>query len=89
MVKLDIRTKLFLFALGANIVQRDDDLHETRKCDVYVFDDYNDYVNYFKGYFGSCLDEELINKAIFTTSKNGQVIALKGLCEHIIASLCD
>ena len=81
LAKLDFKTRIFLHITKANIVR-----HVTKINDVYVFDGYDDFANYFKMHTGNYLDKDLIDKTIYTTGKNGQVIAFKGLCEEIIAS---
>ena len=89
MNKLDLKTKLFLYITRANnlgVPNFDDskiEINEEQPHDVYMFDSYEDYINYFKMYLKN-VDEELIQKAIYTTGKKGQIIALKGLCERII-----
>ena len=89
MNKLDLKTKLFLYITRANNLGVPNfdtskiEINEEQLHDVYVFDRYEDYVNYFKMYLKN-VDEELIQKAIYTTGKKGQVVALKGLCERII-----
>ena len=97
LARLDLKTRLFLFATGAKIVRCDADLYDTNlhdvdsrdanTRDVYVFEDYDDYMNYFRVHIGDCLDEDLIKKAIYTTGKRGQIVAFKGLCEYIVAAL--
>lgn len=89
MNKLDLKTKLFLYITRANNLGVPNfdtskiEINEEQPHDVYVFDSYEDYINYFKMYLKN-VDEELIQKAIYTTGKKGQVVALKGLCERII-----
>ena len=96
MNELDLKTKLYLKATGANIVDHPkvgeiskklqllEDNSKTR--DVFVFDNYDEYKKYFLMYLDD-IDETVIDLAIYTISKNGQVIALKGLCEKIIDEL--
>lgn len=87
MSKLDIKTKLFLFITKAKIVKYDicDDIKiaNVNKYEVYVFDNYKEYENYFKSYL-KIIDENVIKQAIYKIGKNGQIIAFKGLCERII-----
>ena len=89
MNKLDLKTKLFLYITKANNLGLPNfdtsriEINDKQTHDVYVFDSYDDYINYFKTYLKN-VDEELIQKAIYTTGKKGQIIALKGLCERII-----
>ncbi len=81
LAKLDFRTKLFLHIARANVVR-----HETEHNDVYVFENHDDFADYFKIHTGNYVNNDLIDLAIFTTSKSGQIIAFKGLCEKIIAA---
>lgn len=89
MSKLDIKTKLFLHITKANNLGTPNfdtsriEINKEQTYDVYVFDSYEDYFNYFKIYLKN-VDEELIQKAIYITGKKGQVVAFKGLCERII-----
>lgn len=89
MNKLDLKTKLFLYITRANNLGVPNfdtskiEINEVQTHDVYVFDSYEDYFNYFKMYLKN-VDEELIQKAIYTTGKKGQVVAFKGLFERII-----
>ena len=89
MNKLDLKTRLFLYETKANNLgtpNYDDsiiEVSEENPHDVYVFDSYEDYFNYFKLYLKN-IDISLINKAIYTIGKKGHVVALKDLCERII-----
>ena len=87
MRRLDIKTKLYLFAMGANVLKYDKqsklEIEEINKNNLYVFDSYEDYVNYFKKYIKK-VDDEYIKCAILTIAKRGQIIAFKSLCEQII-----
>lgn len=89
MKKLDLKTKLFLYITRANNLGVPNfdtskiEISKEQTHDVYVFDSYEDYFNYFKMYLKN-VDEELIEKAIYTTGKKGQVVTFKGLCERII-----
>lgn len=87
MTKLDLKTKLFLYLTKANIVslnlEQKIDIPNVRKNEVYVFDNYEEYVKYYQKYLKN-IDKNLIKKAIYTTGKQGQIIAFKGLCERII-----
>ena len=89
MSKLDLKTKLFLYITRANNLGAPTadtsriEINDEQTHDVYVFDSYDDYINYFKVYLKN-VDEELIRIAIYTIGKKGQIIALKRLCERII-----
>ncbi len=49
----------------------------------YIFKNYEEYRNFFLMYLNE-VDNNLIDLAIYTKGNKGQIIALKGLCEHII-----
>lgn len=88
MKRLDLITELFLHLTRAKKLKVSDfdpsiEIKEEQCNNVYVFDSYKDYYNYFKKYLKK-VDKELIALAIYTTGKKGQVVALKGLCERII-----
>lgn len=89
MSKLDIKTKLFLYITHAkinknhNIGSTVEANNKTKINEVLVFTNFEEYTNFFKQYLKD-VDEELIKLAIYTTGKNGQIVALKKLCEHII-----
>lgn len=80
LVRLDFRTRLFLHITKAKIVR-----YETDVRDVYVFENYESYRNYFKTYVDD-VDEDMIKLAVYAIGKKGQIVAFKGLCEKIIAS---
>lgn len=85
MIKLDLKTKMYLKKTGANIVPISENIEITRinPKDVYVFNNYDEYKEYFKRHINK-VDDSLIKLAIYTTGKKGQIIASKGLCERII-----
>ena len=91
MKNLDIRTKLFLHITHAKIVNRDDnaiipeeiEIGDATNNDVYVFENFEEYVNFFKIYLNK-VDKFLIELAIHKRGKQGQIIASKYLCERII-----
>ena len=86
MSKLDFKTWLYLFITGATIKKEKKYSTKETKCNVvYVFDSYDDFIDYFKKYLNEDeINKSIINKAIYTTSKRGAIVALKGLCDHII-----
>ena len=91
--KLDFRTRLFLFITCARIVKHPEvvkveeklEFNEkaNNKKDVYVFDSFDEYRNFFKMYIDD-FDDELIDLAIYTRTDEGIIVALKELCCHII-----
>lgn len=88
MNKLDFETKLFLFIIGAKVKNvNSENILESQyinKREVYIFDNYLEYKKIFLNYFDD-VREDLIDLAILTRGKNGQIIAFKGLVERIIA----
>jgi len=52
---------------------------------VYVFNDDEDFKNYFVENGYDSIDEELMDMCRLKTTKKGSVIALKGLCDHTIS----
>ncbi len=93
--KIDIKTRVFLFITNARIVNHieveelDEKLElkeesQDRKK-VYVFKNFDEYRNFFKMYLNE-VNDDVIKLAIYTSSSEGSIIALKGLCEHIIVT---
>lgn len=84
MDKLDLKTKLFLFITGATIEkEKKYTIKKVKTNVVYIFDSYDEFKNYFSEYLND-VKEDVINLAIYTQSKKGAIVALKGLCDHII-----
>ncbi len=91
--KLDFETNLFLSFVKAKKVSHpsvreiNSKLHMyPRACDkqeVYVFNDFEEYRNFYLMYLKS-IEDELIEKAILTHGNKGQIVALKGLVNSII-----
>lgn len=86
MSKLDFQTWLYLFVTGATIKkEKKYTIEEAKHNVVYIFDSYDDFIDYFKKYLNEDeINQYIIDKAIYTTSKRGAIVALKGLCDHII-----
>ena len=86
MSKLDFKTSLYLKINKAKIINdinNEIKVDDFNKNEVYVFDSYEDYKNYFKQYIND-VDDDLIKLAILVRGRKGQVVALRGLCERII-----
>lgn len=91
--KIDLKTRLFLMITNTKIVNHIDveELDEklvleeesNSRREVYVFKDFYEYRNFFKMFIDD-VDDDVIKLAIYTISSTGSIIALKGLCEHII-----
>jgi hypothetical protein len=91
--KLDFKTWLFLYITHAirvdhpSVVEVDNKktmyVKDSKKNEVFIFRNYEEYKNYFLMYLDS-IEEDVIDLAIYTRGSKGQIVALKGLCEHII-----
>lgn len=56
---------------------------DSQKNEAYVFKDYDEYKRFFLMYLDN-IEDDVIDLAIYTRGSKGQIVALKGLCEHII-----
>ena len=95
MEKLDLKTKIYLYLTNANIVKHEKiekvkekkelliNEKENNKNNVYIFKNHDEYKDYFLMYLNN-VNDDLIDLAIYTKGKNGQIVALEGLCKHII-----
>ena len=91
--KLDFKTWLYLYITHAvriehpPVIDVEDKrtmyVKDSKKNEVYVFRNYDEYKDYFLMYLDS-IEEDVIDLAIYTRGSKGQIIALKKLCEHII-----
>ena len=92
-IRLDFKTWLFLFLTRTVKVEHTPVLEERDKLtmyakdsspnEIYIFKNYEEYRNFFLMYLNEA-SNNLIDLAIYTKGSKGQIIALKGLCEHII-----
>lgn len=88
MKRYDFNTYLFLYKNKLNVARDNESkdkigIKKICKHDVYIFEDYQEYVDYFKQYINDTRSE-LIDLAIFSHTTKGQIIALKGVCQKII-----
>ncbi len=84
MSRLDLKTKLFLSITNVVIEKKHEyTIGKVPSNVAYVFDSYEEFKKYFQFYLPD-VPEEVINLAIYTKSKKGAIIALKGLCDQII-----
>lgn len=84
---LDIKTKIYLHITGVKEEKaKVYSCNETKSNVIYVFNNYDEYKNYFLEYI-PIIEEDVIDMAIYTRGKNGEIIAFKGLCDHIIKRL--
>lgn len=91
--RLDFKTWLYLYITNAievehpPVVEVEDKrtmfIKDNKKNEVFIFKNYDEYRNYFLMYLDE-VDDSIINLAIYTRGNKGQIVALKGLCEHII-----
>ncbi len=91
--KLDFKTWLYLYTTRAvriehpPVIDVEDKrtmyVKDSKKNEVYVFRNYDEYKDYFLMYLDS-IEEDVIDLAIYTRGSKGQIIAFKKLCEHII-----
>lgn len=58
-------------------------VNDSKKNEVYIFKDYDEYKKFFLIYLDD-IENDIIDLAIYTRGSKGQIVALKGLCEHII-----
>ncbi len=81
---LDLKTKLYLYITGVAIEkEKKYTTQEVNKNVVYIFNNYDEFKAYFEKYMDT-VKKDLIDLAIYTRSKNGGIVALKGLCDYII-----
>ena len=84
MSRLDFKTWLYLCITGAKKAKNQEYTFELiDKEFVYIFDSSDDFKAYFENYLEK-VDEDVIELAIYTRGKKGEIVALKGLCDHII-----
>lgn len=87
MKTLDIKTKIYLHITGVKVEkEKVYSPNETRSNIVYIFTNYEEYKNYFLDHI-PLVEENIIDMAIYTRGKNGEIVAFKGLCDHIIKRL--
>ncbi len=94
--KLDLKTNLFLYLTKAVKVEHIPVMNLNRKIpfeesscrkdEVYVFKNYEEYRDFFLMYLDD-VPNDLIDLAIYTRGRKGQIVALKGLCEQIIIKI--
>ena len=91
--KLDFKTWLYLYITKTLRVEhipvvevekkRQMYVKDSQKNEAYVFKDYDEYKRFFLMYLDN-IEDDVIDLAIYTRGSKGQIVALKGLCEHII-----
>jgi len=91
--RLDFKTWLYLYITKALRVEhipvvevsekRRMCVKDSKENEVYIFKDYDEYKKFFLMYLDN-IEDDVIDLAIYTRGSKGQIVALKGLCEHII-----
>ena len=91
--RLDFKTELYLYITKAvkaeHIpvveveVKNQMYVKDSKENEVYIFKDYDEYKKFFLMYLDD-INDEVIDLAIYARGSKGQIVALKGLCEHII-----
>lgn len=91
--RLDFKTWLYLHTTKALKVEHIpvEELEQKKQMyvknnkenEVYIFKDYDEYRRFFLMYLDN-IEDDVIDLAIYTRGSKGQIVALKGLCEHII-----
>lgn len=92
-LRLDFKTWLYLYITKAlkvehiPVVEVKDKrrmyVKDSKENEVYIFKDYDEYRKFFLMYLNN-IEDDVIDLAIYTRGSKGQIVALKGLCEHII-----
>ena len=83
--KIDIEAKLFVTLLG--LKEELDKQFSIEECDknvVYLFEDYEEFKNYFELNGFIKIDEGILEICKMKTTRKGTIIALKGLCDYAI-----
>ena len=91
--RLDFKTWLFLHIMNVikvehiPVVDVDEKrtmfVRDSKKNEVYIFKDYDEYRRFYLMYLDN-VDNDIIDLAILTRGSKGQIVALRGLCEHIV-----
>lgn len=91
--RLDFKTWLFLHIMNVikvehiPVVDVDEKrtmfVRDSKKNEVYIFKDYDEYRRFYLMYLDD-IDNDIIDLAILTRESKGQIVALRGLCEHIV-----
>lgn len=83
--KIDIEAKLFISLLHLKEEKNKEySVEECEKNIAYLFDNYDEFISYFKTNGFLDISEDLLETCIMKTTKKGTVIALKGLCDYAI-----
>lgn len=86
MSKLNFKTRLYLKLIGVEVLDHNINKIKFKRpnpYEVYVFENFSEYTNFFGKYIKN-LDKNKIKSAILSTTKNGQIIAFKAICDDLI-----
>lgn len=86
MADLDLKTRLFLFFTGLDVVKPlygKINIVDSKMTNVYVFENYESYLRYLNFYLEK-IDENKINNAIMSKLKTGQIVVWKKVCDSMI-----
>lgn len=92
---LDLKTKLYLYLTHTKVVNHEDvnkniklDIPSFRygKNEVFIFKNYEEYKNYFLMFVDN-INDDIINTAIYTKGKDGQIVVFASLCNYIIVRI--
>lgn len=82
---IDIEAKLFMYLLHLKEEKNKEySIEECEKNIAYLFDNYDEFKNYFlqNGFIDIC--DDLLDLCRMKTTKKGTIIALKRLCDYTI-----
>lgn len=83
--KIDIEAKLFMNAIHLKEEKNKEySIEECEKNTVYLFDNFDEFRSYFETNCFYDINQDLLKICRMKTTKNGTIIALKGLCDYAI-----
>ena len=82
---LEVLLSKYLFRLKEQ-EKKEYNQEECKKNVVYVFEDMNDFRNYFISNGIDNVDDEILELCKIKISKKGHIVAFKGLCDHYISA---
>jgi len=88
MAKLGTQVLIFILKLN-EVKEKKYSKEECSERDIYVFSSKSEFYEYYLMHGLNIKNKEILDKAIFTRLKNGDIIALKGLCDYIITKSTD
>lgn len=83
--KIDFETKLFMFLFNLKEDKKKQySFSECKSNIVYIFKNYAEFESYFTKNGMNYINAEILELCKMKTTKNGNIIALKNLCDHTI-----